>query len=242
MKKCAIIYSGGKDSHLAMLKASSSGAEISCLVNFDGGDRHAEYFNDFRKPEIIKAHARLLGIRSVIIETKPDFSVKNLSQTVTLVADAARETCGADTLISGKAHCRGGGRIDPWRKAAGKAGFGLDAPMIRFNLIYTTQLCLELGVRALITGVESKKVDYHLLGRELDREFLAYLSAEKRAGRAVDEGDLQTLVLESPAFAGRMIPLKLTPVQIGGQKLLNIEEFTVVRGRRRQSLFNRKVK
>ena len=239
MKKCAVIYSGGKDSHLALLEAASSGAKIACLVSFDGGAGHAEYFNDYRKPELVAAHAGLLGVPAVILKTGPDFRVKALARNVALMARAAREACGADTLVSGVARCRCGGKIDSWRKAAARAGFGLDAPVIGFDLIYAVRLCLELGVRALITGVEAKKVDRRWLGRELDGEFLAYLSAEKKAGRTVDGSDLQTLVLESPAFAGRVIPLKLVPGRIAGQELLKVEKFRVVRGRRRAGAWTR---
>lgn len=240
MKKCAVIYSGGKDSHLALLEAASSGAEIACLVSFDGGARHEEYFNDFRKPGIVEAHARLLGVPAVIVKTGPGFRVKALSRNVALLARAAREACGADTLVSGVARCRCGGKIDSWRKAAAKAGSGLAAPVIGFDLVYAVRLCLKLGVRALITGVDFKKMDRRWLGREMDGEFLAYISAEKKAGRTVDGSDLQTLVLGSPAFAGRVIPLKLAPGRIGGQELLKVVKFKVARGRRRRGLVNKK--
>lgn len=239
MKKCAVIYSGGKDSHLALLEAASSGAKIACLVSFDGGARHAEYFNDSRKPEIVEAHARLLGLPSVVVKTGPGFRVKALTRNVALMARAAREAWGADTLVSGVARCRCGGKIDSWRKAAARAGFGLEAPVIGFDLVYAVRLCLKLGVRALITGVDVKKVDKLWLGREMDGDFLAYISAEKKAGRTIDGSDLQTLVLESPAFAGRVIPLKLARWRIGGQELLKVEEFKVARGRRAGGQWNK---
>lgn len=235
MKTCAVIYSGGKDSHLALLEAAGAGCRIACLVGFDGGRRHEEYFNDSRKPDIVAAHARLLGVPAVIVKTGPDFRVKALSRNVALLADAAR-TLGADTLVSGVARCRCGGKIDSWRKAAAKAGFGLDAPVIGFDLVYAVRLSLQLGVRALITGVEAKKVNRAWLGREMDGEFLRYITAEKRAGRAIDGSDLQTLVLASPAFAGRVVPLKTAPGRIGGQELLRIEKFKTVRGARRRKL------
>lgn len=235
MKRCAVIYSGGKDSHLALLEADAAGSRISCLVGFDGGRRHEEYFNDSRKPEIVAAHARLLGVPQVTVRTGPEFRVKALSRNVALLAAAAKPS-GADTLVSGVARCRCGGKIDAWRKAAAKAGFGLLAPVIGFDLVYAVRLCLGLGVRALITGVETKKVDRRWLGRELDADFLKYILAEKKAGRTIDGSDLQTLVLASPAFAGRIVPLKLIPGRIGGQELLRIEKFKVARGARRRKL------
>ncbi|MEI7529860.1 MAG: hypothetical protein WCK76_13070 [Elusimicrobiota bacterium] len=239
MKNCAVIYSGGKDSHLALLEAAAAGLKIACLACFDGGARHEEYFNDSRKPELLAAHARLLGLPLVPVKTGPGFRIKALSRNVALLARAVRETCGADTLISGVARCRCGGKIDSWRKAAAGAGFGLEAPVIGFDLVYAVRRCLELGVRTLITGVEAKKADKRWLGREMDAEFLAYISAEKRAGRAIDGSDLQTLVLGSPAFAGRIEPLELAPGRIGSQELLRVERFRVVRGRRRAGRWNR---
>jgi len=236
VKNCAVIYSGGKDSHLALLEAAGAGRRIACLVGFDGGRRHEEYFNDSRKPDIVAAHAKLLGLPSVIVKTGPGFNVKALSRNVALLAAAARGACGADTLVSGVARCRCGGKIDSWRKAAAKAGFGLEAPVIGFDLVYAVRLCLELGVRALITGVEAKKADRSWLGREMDEAFLAYITAEKKAGRAIDGSDLQTLVLASPAFAGRIVPLKLTPGRQGGQALLRVDKFKVVRGSRSRRL------
>ncbi len=233
MRKCAVIYSGGKDSHLALLEAASAGAKIACLVSFDGGARHAEYFNDSGKPEIVKAHARLLGVSAVIIKTGPAFRVKALSGNVALMARAAREVCGADTLVSGVTRCRCGGKIDSWRKAAARAGFGLEAPVIGFDLVYAVRRCLALGVRALITGIEKKKIDGIWLGRCMDEEFLAHICAEKKAGRTVDGSDLQTLVLESPAFAGRVITGRLVRSDTGGQALLTAKSFKIVPGRRK---------
>jgi len=211
-------------------------------VGFDGGPRHIEYFNDSRKTKIIEAHARLLGIPAVIVKTGPGFRVKALSRNVGLMADAAREACGADTLVTGVARCRCGGKIDAWRKAAARAGFGLSAPVIGFDLVYAVRLCLKLGVRALITGVEVKKVDKRWLGREMGQEFLAYIIAEKNAGRTIDGSDLQTLVLGSPAFAGRIIPVRLGRGAVGGQKFLKVNDFKVARGRRRRSLCGRRIK
>ncbi len=236
MKRCAVIYSGGKDSHLALLEAADAGCAVTCLVVFDGGRRHEEYFNDSRKPELVAAHAKLLGLPCVTVKTGPAFRVKALSKSVALLAAAAREACGADMLVSGVARCRCGGKIDSWRKAAAKAGFGLQAPVIGFDLIYAVRLCLRLGVKALITGVETKKVPRYWLGREMDGEFLDYLLVQKRAGRTVDGSDLQTLVLASPVFAGRIVPLKLAPGRIGGQELLKVEKFKIVRAPRRRKL------
>ncbi len=236
MKNCAVIYSGGKDSHLALLETAEAGHSVACLVGFDGGLRHEEYFNDSRKPDIVAAHAKLLGVPAVTVKTGADFKVKALARNVALLAGAAGKACGADTLVSGVARCRCGGKIDSWRKAAAKAGFGLLAPVIGFDLVYAVRLCQQLGVRALITGVEAKKVDRRWLGREMDADFLSYIMAEKRAGRTIDGSDLQTLVLASPAFAGRIVPLRLTPGRIGGQELLRVEKFKVLRGPRRRKL------
>lgn len=236
MRRCAVIYSGGKDSHLALLEAASAGHSIACLAAFDGGRGHEAYFNDSRKPELLAAHAGLLGLPLVLVETGPRFSPKALGRSVAMLAAASGQACGADTLVTGVARCRCGGKIDSWRKAAAKAGFGLEAPVIGFDLVYAVRLCLELGVKALITGVEAKKVPPRWLGREMDAGFLAWLLERKRAGRTVDGSDLQTLVLASPAFAGRIEPLELKAGRIGGQELLRIEKFRVAPGRRRRKL------
>lgn len=235
MRRCAVIYSGGKDSHLALLEAAGTGHRLACLVGFDGGRRHEAYFNDSRKPELVEAHAKLMGLPCVTVKTGPGFNVKALARNVAALAAAAKER-GADTLVSGVARCRCGGKIDSWRKAAAKAGFGLEAPVIGFDLVYAVRLSLKLGVKALITGVEARKVPLYWLGREMDGDFLKYITAQKKAGRTVDGSDLQTLVLASPVFAGRIEPLKFTRGRIGGQELLRVEKFKVVRGKRRRKL------
>lgn len=206
MKRCAVIYSGGKDSHLAMLEAAGAGQRVVGLSAFDGGRGHEGYFNDSRKPELLAAHADLLGLPLALVETGPGFSPKALKRSVAMLASASAGAFGADTLVTGVARCRCGGKIDAWRKAAAGAGFGLLAPVIGFDLIYAVRVCLDQGVRALITGVEARKVPAYWLGREMDEDFLAWLLEQKRAGRTVDGSDLQTLVLASPAFAGSIEP------------------------------------
>ena len=111
MKRCAVIYSGGKDSHLALLEAAEAGGAVACLVSFDGGRRHEEHFNDSRKPELVAAHAKLMGLPCVAVKTGPGFSPKAIGRSVALLAAAARGACGADTLVSGVARCRCGGKI-----------------------------------------------------------------------------------------------------------------------------------
>ncbi|HBE89152.1 MAG TPA: hypothetical protein DDW67_08450 [Elusimicrobia bacterium] len=134
-------------------------------------------------------------------------------------------------MVSGVARCRCGGKISAWRSAARAAGFGLEAPVIGYDLVHAVRLCLEYGVRALITGTDYKKVDARWLGREMDAVFLDFITAEKRAGRSVDGSDLQTVVLDSPVFSGRIVPLRLAPASRGGQRLLRLEKFRVVRRR-----------
>lgn len=231
MNRLAVIYSGGKDSHLALLESAANGGRVVCLVGFDGGPRHEEYFNDARKPGLAAAHASLLGLPYGEIKAGPDFRVKALRSNVGNLA-AAASLFGADTLVSGVARCRCGGKVSAWRSAAKAAGFGLEAPVIGYDLAHAVRLCLEYGVRALVTGVDFKKVDRRWLGREMDADFLDFISAEKRAGRTVDGSDIQTVVLDSPAFAGRVEPLKLVPARRGGQELLRLEKFRLVRRRR----------
>ncbi|MDQ7772185.1 MAG: hypothetical protein RDU13_01545 [Elusimicrobiales bacterium] len=239
MSGLAVIYSGGKDSHLALLEAAAAGGKLACLVGFDGGQRHEEYFNDARKPGLAAAHADLLGLPYGEVKAGPDFRVKALRANVAKLS-AAASLFGADTLVSGVARCRCGGRISAWRAAAKAAGFGLEAPVIGYDLVHAVRLCLEYGVRALITGVEYRKVPSRWLGREMDADFLDFITAEKKAGRTVDGSDIQTVVLDSPAFAGRVEPVRLARAARGGQELLRLEKFRLVRRRRARAPLGRK--
>lgn len=230
--KCAVVYSGGKDSHLALLESRRVGETVSCLVCFDGGKNHELHFHDTRKMDLLGAHARLLGVPLVKVPVSAGFKAKYIERNIKKLAGAALKETDFDTLVSGVARCRCGGKVNSWKKAADSFGIRLTAPVIGFDLIYAAKICLEMGVKALITGVERGKVDARWLGREMDADFIAWLEAKKASGQTVDGGDVQTVVLASPAFAGRIVPVKCSRSNMPEQELLNIEKFKVIAGRR----------
>ena len=69
--KHALFWSGGKDSLLALDRATRSGLEVSHLVNVAEGNTHRVRFHGVRK-ELIQAQADALGKTLLQIETHPE--------------------------------------------------------------------------------------------------------------------------------------------------------------------------
>ena len=69
--RCALFWSGGKDSLLALDRAKEDGLEVSHLVNIYEGSSGRVRFHGVRK-EFIASQARALGLELLQKNTHPD--------------------------------------------------------------------------------------------------------------------------------------------------------------------------
>ncbi|KAF0127676.1 MAG: hypothetical protein FD189_1460 [Elusimicrobia bacterium] len=223
-ERCAIVYSGGKDGHLALLRALRDGLKPVCLINIDGGRRHAAIFNDLRKTAVLRLHSRLLGIPLFIYRATPDFDPSAGPAELARIFSAAAAKHDFSIVYCGASDRDERGKARDFRRNAGIAGFRLVTPFSARGTCGRIRLTAELGVKAVITAVEPA-VGGRWLGRPLDGGFADFAAKAARRGKPIDGNDFQTLVLESPAMRGRVELLSTRKGKRGGTSFLRVLSF-----------------
>lgn len=222
--RCAAIYSGGKDGHLALLRAMGAGAAVSCLVTIDGGPRHASFFHDLRKVPLLRAHARLMGLPLAVCPPA-GFAPKEagLAGALRLLARAAGRR-GFDLLVSGASDLDDAGGAADFRSVGAGLGLRVETPAAALDVPDAVVECARLGVKAVIVGTE-RAVDPRWLGREFGLEFCEYILRLRARGVKVDGNDFQTLVTDSPAFSAPVELLSTRALRLRDRSLLKVLSF-----------------
>ncbi|HAH31245.1 MAG TPA: hypothetical protein DCL44_02905 [Elusimicrobia bacterium] len=224
-KTCAVIYSGGKDGHLALLKILASGIKVVCLITIDGGKRHSYMFNDLRKVEILKAHSSLLRIPLFVYKSPASFRPKLfLRTTLANIAKAAKRCYKFEILCGGMSDFDDGVTASDFRKAATEADVNFVTPVAALDMFASIRYLERLGVRAVIVGVTGN-ISSRWLGRELCPEFRSYLRSLRTSGIYADGNDFQTLVVDSPAFSQPIQILKTRVVSTRDNVFLKVVRF-----------------
>lgn len=225
VRSCAVIYSGGKDSHLALLRALGAGVNVSCLLTVDGGAGHAAFFHDLRKVELLRAQARLMGIPLFVLKAggaKPRRA--GVAGILERLAEGAGKLYDFDALVSGASDMDDNGNAADFVQAARSLGLRLEVPVAALDVADSAAECARAGVTALIVGVE-RAVHRRWLGREFGPEFASYVAGLRRKGVLADGNDFQTLVTGSPLFGGPFEVLRSGTVRVRERSFLQVSGY-----------------
>jgi len=191
MRPYAVMWSGGKDSALALARARREGRQIGCLLNFiDDATRRVRFHAT--RAELIAAQADAIGVELRQRATSwSDFDAAFREALTALAAD------GYAGLIFGDIHLAD---VRAWYEERVRAA-GLEHVEPLWGEP-PTKLLEEFvlgGGRAVITCCELAKLDETWLGRVIDRDFLADI-----AGVAIDpcgeNGEYHSFAFAGPAF------------------------------------------
>lgn len=225
---CAVIYSGGKDSHLALLGAFRDGARIACLITIDGGPRHHLLFNDLGKLPMIKLHAKLLGLPLFVFKAPGDFDLAVGPGEMGRILSAAAARYPFDTVYCGTSFHDEGSNSADMRRSARAAGFRMLTPFSRLDVYAKIRQSAREGLDVLIVGLE-KRLSPSWLGRRMDASFADYLRGEALRGNPADGNDFQTLVLASPLMKRAVTVSKTSRLSNRHSRFLRVDAFAAAR-------------
>ena len=188
----AALYSGGKDSTLALYLAEQMGHRVTHLVNIIPSDPHSWLFHTHNL-HLVPAMARSMGKELVSVpggeDEAGDLHALRKALTELDVEGVVIGTLASDyqwDRINGICHELGLRAICPlWRK---------DPFRVMDELI-------DSGIKAVMVGVSADGLDADWLGRALDQEALQELRRlSERYGFNVagEGGEYETLTLDSP--------------------------------------------
>jgi len=192
--KTGVLFSGGKDSCLALHKAIESGRKIDCLLSMI--PEHADSFM-FHSPDLnlLKRQAEMLGIKLITQKTKAkkEEELEDLRKLI-------KKSGVNEIVIGGLASNYQGDRIN---KLASELGIKVLAPLWSYSAERLWGELLDSGFKIIITKIASEGIPREFIGKVIDEKLLSELKkrAEKYKFRPDFEGgDAESAVLLMPEF------------------------------------------
>lgn len=197
--KVAVLFSGGKDSTLALYRAQKKN-EIKYLVSIRP-DNPESYMFHYPAVWVTRLQAESLGIPIKVEKTRGG-KEKELKDLERVLKEIKREVGG---VVSGAIESRyQKGRI---KKVAGKLNLKVLSPLWKEKPDRCWKQLLSLGFETIITAVRCEGLGKDWLGRTVDREVLKelkQLSQRYNFHLSGEGGELETLVTDGPTFDRRI--------------------------------------
>jgi len=190
-----VLYSGGKDSNLALLKVSEE-FEVACLITLSPRSAESEVFH-YPNTEVVRVQAISLGL-PLLIGTCPDDEAGSLRALESMLRRAAREY-GVEGVVTGA--IRSTYQASRFQRICDRLGLWCFNPLWLRDEMDLLREILNLGFEVIITRVAG--ISAEVLGRKIDHEVLKLLS-NHRLNPAGEGGEYETLVLYMPLFRDRI--------------------------------------
>lgn len=190
----AISWSGGKDSYLAFHRLREQFDFVAMLTMFD--EQGARSRSHGLRPEIIREHARLLGLEHHFgMASWSTYTEEFVRQLERLRASGVTDVVFGD--IFGDAHRE-------WtEEVCRRANLRAHEPLWAEPTIALVNEFLSTGAHAQIITVNRRWLDASFLGRTLTPALLPEL-ASRGADPAGENGEFHTLLTHAPEFQGAL--------------------------------------
>lgn len=214
----AALYSGGKDSTLAILKAQKEDIDVSCLVTVNPKKEDSYMFH---KPNLhlVPKLAESMGIRPVMINSSGEKEKE--------IEDLKKGLEGLDIqglVLGAVASNYQRSRIE---RLSFDLSIDLFAPLWHINQDELLQELLTENLKTVIVSVSAEGLGKEWLGREIDQESIVELKElyEKYGINISGEGgEYETLVLRSPNYKHDFMITKSEKSWDGTRGKLDVKE------------------
>lgn len=194
--KVAVLFSGGKDSCLALHKAVQEGYEVSCLLTILPSNKDSFMFHAPIE-ELLKKQVKELGIEHVVMGSKGQ-KEKELGDLEELIRKVRTKVKGI--VVGGIASNYQGKRI---KKICEKLGLEFIAPLWDYEPEKIWKELLEAGFKIILTKVSCEGISRSFIGKVIGKEELEELKklGEKFGFRLDFEGgEAESAVVYMPEF------------------------------------------
>jgi len=208
-------WSGGKDCCLALYRAKTGGMDIRYLANMvtEDGQRSCSHGIS---AAVIKKQAGALGIPVVQRPTTKDTYEAEFTK---MLRDFKRE--GIEGGVFGDID------FSPHREWIERVcvGAGITPHLLLWQESQKKLMkeFIDAGFHAVVIAVKAELLGKEMLGRKVDRKFLAYLAAlDKGITPCGEAGEYHTLVIDGPLFQKRLEITESEKVTRGDNHFLEI--------------------
>ena len=190
--KYALMWSGGKDSALALQRATAAGIQVSRLINFYDSVTRRVRFHATRT-EMIQAQAEAADIDLHAISTTwPEMADRLTAELAALRLE------GFAGVVFGDIHLAD---VRAWYETRVRAS-GLEhiEPLWGEDPAKLVREFVESGGRAVITCVDLNRLDSSWLGRIIDERFLDEIGTTG-VDPSGENGEFHSFAFQGPAFS-----------------------------------------
>jgi ABC transporter with metal-binding/Fe-S-binding domain ATP-binding protein len=219
--KAAVLFSGGKDSTMAIYEAMNNGWDVEYLVSIHSHNKHSYMFH-VPNIHLTNKLAEAMEIDIITAETpgEKEEELDDLHQVLKLLKKR-----GVDGIFSGAlASSYQKKRID---NLCNELDLVSIAPLWHRDPLEYMREIIILGFEVIITSVAAEGLDESFLGRKVNNDLLEeLLDVHKRTGIhiAFEGGEAETLVLDGPIFKKKLEILKSDIVWEGDGGYLIVKE------------------
>ncbi len=196
-RNAVVLWTGGKDSCLALHEALADGCPVSSLVTF--APPEPQFLA--HPVAVMQQQARALGLPHRLLPVEPPYR-----ESYERHIRALREQKGVDLIITGDI-AEVGGSPNWIRRCAEPAGMPVWTPLWGRERRALLDDLLAQQFRVLFSCVRLRCLSAEWLGREIDAQAVRDLECERvRSGLDLcgEEGEYHTLVTDAPRFQQRL--------------------------------------
>ncbi|WP_457549733.1 diphthine--ammonia ligase [Archaeoglobus sp.] len=194
-----VLYSGGKDSNLALLKACQE-FNVVCLVSLAPKSEESHLFH-YPNIELVQLQAESLKI-PLIMKTCLDDEESSINALYKALEDA-KEMCDIEGAVTGA--IRSTYQATRFQRVCDDLGLWCFNPLWLRDEVSILEEALELGFEIIFTRVAGYPLTKSILGKMLTGETVKILKEIKKyVNPAGEGGEYETLVLDMPLFTKKL--------------------------------------
>ena len=198
--KLAVLYSGGKDSSLALHRVLEAGHEVRCLLNIVSENRDSFMFHK-QDLELYRVQVDRIGIPLISVETKGE-KEKELDDLRELIGKVKDEVEGV--VVGGIASSYQGTRV---KKICEEMGLEFVAPILDIDSVELWEELIREGFEVVMIKIACEGISKDWLGRVIDSEALEELkelSKKYKFRLDFEGGEAESCVLNCPEYSSRI--------------------------------------
>jgi len=196
--RCALFWSGGKDSLLALDRAQQNGLQVSHLVNIYEGSSGRVRFHGVRR-EHIAGQANALGIELLQKNTHPDTFEQAFRSAMQEI-----KRLGVEGIVFGNIHLAD---IRAWYEQRTKEmGFEHIEPLWGDSPSRLIREFVRRGHRARVVSVYLTCGRREWIGKEFSEDFILELEGTENTDVCGERGEYHSFAFDGPLFR---LPLTL---------------------------------
>jgi len=199
--KLAVLFSGGKDSYLALQYASEND-DISCLLTLQSKNQDSWMFHT-PAIEWTKAQAKSMGFDHLVLETS-GIKEKELDDLEEIIKSAMMKYSIEGVVTGALASVYQSTRV---QKICNDLKLWCFNPLWQMSQENLLEELLDNDIESIITGVAAEPFDSSWLGREINSKCvneLLRLKSSHRINPAGEGGEIESFVTNAPLFTKKI--------------------------------------